>query len=218
MVKLKVNLLPKPKKQQIHLSRDQWRIVSIVAAALVVVIFLAISIFVWAQKNSYAQEQTNWNQKIATINSQIEGGKEIAEKAEGLNEQLDAISELLKNHPRWSFVLKELSGLTPGNVQLVNLAGETDGKINLSGITSDYKAAAAFVKSLQGSEYFSNVELASAGLTEQAGQFKIGFNLSLKLTGKALKGESEDTSSDTSGTDTSTSTDESTSSNSEGTE
>ncbi|MFC1652006.1 PilN domain-containing protein [Patescibacteria group bacterium] len=214
MIKLKVNLLPKPKKQQIHLSKNQWKIVSIVAAGLVVVIFLVISIFVWAQKNSYAQEQTGWDQKIATINSQIEGGKEIAEKAEGLNEQLDAISELLKNHPRWSFVLKELSGLTPSNVQLVNLAGETDGKINLSGITSDYKAAAAFVKGLQSSEYFSNVELASAGLTEQAGQFRIGFNLSLELTSKALKGESEGTSN----TDNSTSTDESTSSNSEGTE
>jgi len=213
MVKLKVNLLPKPKKQRIHLTRKQWKIVSIVTAGLVVVAFLTISVFVWAQKRSYAQEQTGWNQKIATVNSQIEGGREIAEKAEGLNEQLSTISELLKNHPRWSLILKELSGLTPGNVQLVNLAGETDGKINLSGITADYKAAAAFVKSLQSSEYFSNVELASAGLTEQAGQFRIGFNLSLELTGKALRSESGDTS-----LNTTTSTDTSTSSNPGGTE
>jgi Tfp pilus assembly protein PilN len=191
MINLQINLLPKLRKQRFHLTQKQWKIAAGSAAGLLVLVFVIWGVVVWAQKSSLASEQTDWNQKLTAINSQIEGGKEIAQKAEGLSEQLDTIKTLLEKHPRWSLVLKQLSSLTPANIQLINLAGETTGKINLSGVTADYKAAAVFVKSLQTSDYFTNIELGSAGLTEQAGQFKIGFNLTLELTAKALQGQEE---------------------------
>ncbi len=197
MSRIKINLLPKQATQAIKFTHKQWKLVASAAALLMVVAFAISALVIFSQKGSYASESTDWDQKLASINSQIAGGEEVAQKAEGLSEQLDAIQKLIDQHTYWSKAMKEIARLTPANVQLVNLAGETNGKLNLSGITSDYKATSLFVKSLESSQYFENIELGSAGLTEQSGQFKVGFSVSLDLSATALKWENKTSTSST---------------------
>ncbi|GEM_PF-6588183 len=194
MSRIKINLLPKQATRAIKFTQKQWKLVASIVAGLMVISFVITGLVVFSQKSSYASQSADWDQKLASINSQIAGGEEVAQKAEGLSEQLDAIRELISKHTYWSKALKEIARLTPTNVQLTNFAGESTGKLNLSGITSDYKAAAAFAKSLETSQYFQNIELGSAGLTEQAGKFKVGFNITLELKGDALKWVSTSTS------------------------
>ena len=203
MNRIKVNLLPKKVAQGIKLNQKQWKMISSITAGLMIVTFAIAGLVIFSQKSSYASKSSDWDQKLTSINSQISGGEEVAQKAEGLQEQLEAIQELLNNHTYWSKAFKEIARLTPANVQLTNLSGETTGKLNLAGITSDYRAAAAFVKSLESSPYFQNIDLGSAGLTEQLGQFKVGFNITLDLKSDALKWT---TTSSTSSTSTSSTT------------
>ncbi len=195
MTQININLLPKKAARDFSLSLKQWKTIISIASVVIVLVFIGGSFLIWNQKEAAAKEQTEWDQKLAVVNSQIAGGDEVVNKVEGLSEQLDSIKGLLENRSPWSEVLKELASLTPSDVQLINLTGETNGKMSFSATTTDYHAAATFVKGLDGSSLFKNVELTSAGLTEVGDKFSVGFNVNLSLDSSAFQNNSDNSTS-----------------------
>ena len=154
---IKINLLPTKKTRKRGSSQQQ---LIIFAAVLVGVGIMLYSVYsseadkvakLEQQKTQVQSEMTRLEGIIGDINS-------IQEKKAELKKKLDIIEMLKKQKIGPVRILDEVSTIIPKRVWLGSL-NQVEDMLNFSGMATDHKEVAIFMKNLESSPFFSDVEL-----------------------------------------------------------
>jgi type IV pilus assembly protein PilN len=105
------------------------------------------------------------NRRVAALNAQLAQFKPQQEQVEGfktkkaeIEQKLEVIQRLERSRSGPVHILDELASRTPERVWLTTLSA-TGGKIELEGMSLDNELVALFLRGLDDSAYFANVEL-----------------------------------------------------------
>jgi type IV pilus assembly protein PilN len=154
---IRINLLP-VKEAQRALGRRQRVSVAILS---VTVALLVMIVPYMLQGRSFAhlhQDIDQLNAEIAKLNEQTREVRDLDKKRTELQAKLKVIDDLKQKRVGPVRVLEDLSGATPEKLWLVNLA-DTGGAATITGMALDNQTIAAFMRQLQTSKYFCDVDL-----------------------------------------------------------
>ncbi len=171
---IKINLLPVRAAQKKERLRAQ-----------ISVLFLCLILVVIACGTLYFQKSSaiaSVKEDIAQIDTQnralqkkIGQVKDFEQKKADLEKKLAVLASLKENKSGPVHLLDELSSSLPDNLWLTSFK-ESGGRISLSGIADTEKTVALFMKSLDASPYYQQIELS---VTEQT---KVGDKKMQKFT------------------------------------
>lgn len=95
-----------------------------------------------------------------------------------LNDYLNKLNQIQKNHQRYSLVLKELANLLPAGVRLESLSIDAKGQVSLAGFAPQRTQVLTMQDALAKSKFFKEVANPLANLTKQINiDFNFKFNL-----------------------------------------
>lgn len=176
---IKINLLPVRAAKKKETAIQQF----IIAGAVIVIIALIVTSLYVVKRIQVATAQDDIataNNKINELKTKIGKLEELKSLKEQVKKKLDVLSQLRKNKTGPAQRLASLSQLTPDQLWLTNY-GETDQNVKISGIAFTEDLIAQFMKALEASSDFMNVELLVSEQTEVAGTKLKKFDLSMKL-------------------------------------
>ena len=171
---IKINLLPvraARKKENIR-----WQIsvfFLMIAFGIVVMAYMAMSMSRnISDMNAKIEEAEKELKELQAISKQVQ---EIKNKLKKLQAKMDIIQKLETSRTRSVRILDSLAGLVVADRMWLTSLTETGGTMNVKGMAMDNKTVADFMKNLEGSPYFKNVNLISSKQVQQrkiAGKFK----------------------------------------------
>lgn len=183
---IRINLLPyREKREKARVA--QYLFLSVAVLGLAVVLAMAL----WIQQGRRIAALEGG---VAAARKELEGLKEIAnqtqeyeEKLKLLQKKVDLISQLKESQQGPVHILDEISLKLSEDLWLTSLVDQ-DGLVTLQGYSLSHEGIASFMKSLEGSHYFSNVELLQSKQESApgAGEKVLSFTVTLKSypTGK----------------------------------
>lgn len=176
---IKINLLPVRAAQKKEKLRSQ-----------LVIFFLCILLVMIGCGALYAQKMTAISQtkeEIAQIKRQndalkkkIGQVKDFEKKKNELEQKLEVLKSLKAGKSGPVHLLDELSSSLPDQLWLTKFK-ESGGGIELSGIADSENTVADFMKRLDGSPYYQNIELKVTEQTQIAGYKMQKFTLSCRV-------------------------------------
>lgn len=154
---IRINLLPYREKQE-KAKVLQYLVLSTAVLGLSVILAAAFWI-----KQGY--RMATLEGQVTATRKELEGLKEIAKQTQDyekklklLQKKVDLISKLKASQQGPVHILDEISLKLSEDLWLTAL-GDQDGLTTLQGYSLSHEGIASFMKSLEGSKYFSNVEL-----------------------------------------------------------
>jgi type IV pilus assembly protein PilN len=168
-----INLLPIKEAQRAIGRRQQLSValLSVSVALLVMVIPYAL------QGRRITQLDRDIGQLKAEIeryNAQTREVHDLEKKRTELQAKLKVIDELKQKRVGPVRMLEDLSAATPQKLWLVNF-GEANGQATITGMALDNQTIAAFMRSLQSSPYFYDVDLVETAQSD-TGRGALGSN------------------------------------------
>lgn len=176
---IKINLLPVRAAKKKETAIQQIVIFSVV----VVVIALVVTSLYMVKRVQIAaarEDIVSANNKINELKKKIGKIEELKALKEQVKKKLGVLSQLRKNKTGPAQRLSSLSDLTPDKLWLTNYS-ESGLDVKISGIALTEDLIAYFMKSLEGSSSFMNVELMVSEQTEVSGTKLKKFDLTMKL-------------------------------------
>ena len=171
---IRINLLPVRAAQKKEKIRSQ---LSIFVLCMILVLIGCGALY--AQKmtaiNSTKSEIADIDQKNKALQKKIGQVKDFEKKKADLEQKLTVLQRLKSDKSGPVHLLDELSSALPDKLWLTKFT-EKNGSITLSGIADSENTVADFMKNLDASPYYQNIELS---VTEQA---KVGENKMQKFT------------------------------------
>ena len=154
---IKINLLPVRAAQKKESARQQ---ISILLLAITAVLVIAFGIYsVTLAKISTAQEEiVKSEQEIKRLKEKIGEIDNIKKFQAEVKKKLDILSQLRRDKTGPATRLAKLSDAVPDKLWLTKYA-ETGGNVSLAGVAFNEDLIAAFMRNLQASNAFTNVEL-----------------------------------------------------------
>lgn len=154
---IRINLIPTDNK---HRQESTLHFLVIAAAVLILALGACFG-WVYLQKSHLEATQKTIVEKQATLERlkrlTADVDKLDAKKAE-LQKQLDVIEKLKKSKIGPVRALDDLANEIPSRVWLTALK-EVEGRLDIDGEAVDHENVSSFMKALQKSKYFSDVEL-----------------------------------------------------------
>lgn len=171
---IRINLLPVRAAQKKEKLRSQ---ISIFILCMILVCIACGSLYV--QKtiaiNNVKDEIAQINQKNRALTKKIGQVRDFEKKKADLKKKLDVLKALKDGKSGPVHLLDELSTALPDKLWLTKFS-EKGGKIKLSGVADNENTVAAFMRNLDASPYYKNIELS---VTEQT---KVGERKMQKFT------------------------------------
>ncbi len=171
---IKINLLPVRAAQKKERLRAQ---ISVLFLCLILVLIACGSLYF--QKSSaisgVKSDIANIDTQNRALQKKIGQVKDFEQKKADLEKKLEVLSSLKENKTGPVHLLDELSTALPDDLWLTSFK-ETGGQISLSGIADTEKTVALFMKTLDASPYYQQIELS---VTEQT---KVGDEKMQKFT------------------------------------
>jgi len=154
---IKINLLPVRAAQKKESARQQ---ISILLLAITAVLVIAFGIYsVTLAKISTAQEEiVKSEQEIKRLKEKIGEIDNIKKFQAEVKKKLDILNQLRRDKTGPATRLAKLSDAVPDKLWLTKYA-ETGGNVSLAGVAFNEDLIAAFMRNLQASNAFTNVEL-----------------------------------------------------------
>jgi len=154
---IRINLLPIRKTQKTKSVQQQLLV------AVGIVITTIIASIVWtAAVSSQAEEKkqkvAEKTQELKQLDKIIGEVNEFTAKKEELEEKLEVIENLRKSKTGPVKALDDLASEIPNRVWLGEI-NETDGSVTIKGSAIDPEDVSAFMKALQRSQFYSQVDL-----------------------------------------------------------
>ncbi len=178
---LQINLLPEKFQSKFRNQRIKKALIEVSIFSIIIILIFAIGIFLMAQILEIMNQ--NNEKVIQEKEKNLQDFTELEKEISIYKENSQLYDQLLKNQYIWSDILIHITELTPANLQITNLNIQKEKENNQKTITFSGKATsrreiAKFVKKLEDSEKFEEVELSSSGLDEEG---KADFQISVKL-------------------------------------
>jgi type IV pilus assembly protein PilN len=154
---IKINLLPVRAAQKKESARQQ---ISILLLSMTAVLVIAFGIYsVTLAKISTAQEEIGKSeQEIKRLKEKIGEIDNIKKFQAEVKKKLDILNQLRRDKTGPATRLAKLSDAVPDKLWLTKYA-ETGGNVSLAGVAFNEDLIAAFMRNLQASNAFTNVEL-----------------------------------------------------------
>jgi type IV pilus assembly protein PilN len=173
---IKINLLPVRAAQKKESARQQ---ISILLLSMTAVLVIAFGIYsVTLAKISTAQEEIGKSeQEIKRLKEKIGEIDNIKKFQAEVKKKLDILNQLRRDKTGPATRLAKLSDAVPDKLWLTKYA-ETGGNVSLAGVAFNEDLIAAFMRNLQASNAFTNVELLVSEQLEISGMKAKKFEIS----------------------------------------
>jgi Tfp pilus assembly protein PilN len=179
--------LPKPSLEFPAIEPEKNYLGTFSIIALILVVLSAVGIYIMkSNKNSLLTTKTteanNLIQQLntaplSTLNDQIVN----------LQNGLTVFQSAMQGKVYYSKLFAELQKIVPKSVRLTNLSVDENNATKMGGETTNFSDIGVFIKSLQSSQDFSDVQLISSTTSDASGTAKVTFSVSCKLNASALK-------------------------------
>jgi type IV pilus assembly protein PilN len=176
---IKINLLPVRAAKKKESARQQ---ISILLLAITAVLVIAFGIYsVTLAKISTAQEEiVKSEQEIKRLKEKIGEIDNIKKFQAEVKKKLDILSQLRRDKTGPATRLAKLSDAVPDKLWLTKYA-ENGGNVSLAGVAFNEELIAAFMRNLQASNAFTNVELLVSEQMELGGMKAKKFEISCTM-------------------------------------
>jgi len=176
---IRINLLPVRAAQRKERFRSQ---LSIFFLCLILVCIGCGALYVQktAAINDVKSEIATINQKNKELRKKIGQVKDYEKKKADLDKKLAILQKLKDGKSGPVHLLDELSASLPDKLWLTKFS-EKSGKINLAGVADSENTVAVFMKRLDSSPYYKNVELSVTEQTKAGGRKMQKFTLNCSV-------------------------------------
>lgn len=164
---IRVNLLPLKEAQRAMGRRRQ---ASLAALSVVVALLVMLTPYLMQERTMGAldREITRLNSDIAKLNAQALEVRDLEKKRGELQAKLKVIDDLKQKRVGPAHILEDLGGATPDKLWLVD-STEAGGQATITGMALDNQTIAEFMRRLQSSKYFFEVDLVETSQSDLGG-------------------------------------------------
>ena len=151
-------------------------------AILMVLLVIVVAFLLFAYNKVQTARTTNFDTKIASIDKDLAGMKQVEQTSVALKTQVDNINKITGSRNYASTALNDLSARLTTDVQLDNLSITSDNQAKATGKARSINSVAKMVTSLSQSDNISNVQVSSISYNESkdSGGY-YSFNLDFKI-------------------------------------
>ncbi|HTM09469.1 MAG TPA: PilN domain-containing protein [Verrucomicrobiae bacterium] len=167
---IRINLLSTREIEAEH-GRRQDTIVGVLAVGGTVALCLAVFLYQFVRTTMLQRELAGLKAEVASIEGKAKEVIELQRTNAALKEKISVIEDLSKKKVGPVRVMESLSASAPERLWLTEFK-EVAGGLTLTGMAVDNQTIADFLKALQASQYFKDVELVE---TVQAQQDKTAY-------------------------------------------
>lgn len=157
---IRINLLP---LKEVRRALDRRRQVSIALLSLAVAALAMVVPFVLhgVEIGRLEREIDALNAEVAKLNQQAREVRDLERKRADLRAKLKVITDLQSRRVGPVRMLEDLSGSTPEKLWIVDFT-DSGGQATITGMALDNQTIATFMRQLQSSQYFFDVDLVEA--------------------------------------------------------
>ena len=163
---IRINLLP-VKEAQRAIGRRRQLSIAILSVAVALLMMVIPYMLQGRQLARLGSEIDQLQAEVAKLDTQAKEVRELDKKRADLKAKLKVIDDLKHKRVGPVRILEDLSGAAPEKLWLVDF-NEAGGAATLTGMALDNQTIAAFMRQLQSSKYFFNVDLVETAQTEAA--------------------------------------------------
>jgi type IV pilus assembly protein PilN len=164
-----VNLLP-IKEAQRALGRRQQVSVALLSISVALLVMVVPYVLQGRRIAQLDREITDLSAEIERYNAQTREVRDLEKRRSELQAKLKVIDDLKQKRVGPVRMLEDLSTATPQKLWLVSFS-ETNGQATITGMALDNQTIAGFMRSLQNSPYFYEVDLVE---TSQSDPVRVG--------------------------------------------
>lgn len=168
---IRINLLP-IKEAQRAIDRRQQLSLAALGLLLPVLVMIVPYILQTHKRSQLAQEIEQLRAEIAKLDQQTREVRDLDKKRAELQAKLKVIDDLKQKRVGPVRILEDLSVATPEKLWLVEFS-DVNGSATVTGLALDNQTIAVFMRQLQASKYFFDVDLVETSHSE-AGRGAIG--------------------------------------------
>jgi len=161
---IRINLLPLKEAQRAIGRRQQM---ALVLFAFLVVALVMLVPYLWQSRriSRLDQEIAELRAVLVKLDQQTQEIKDLERKRADLKAKLKVIDDLQQKRVGPSHILDDLSAAAPEKLWLVDF-NDVNGSATLTGMALDNQTIATFMRQLQGSKYFYEVDLVETSQAE----------------------------------------------------
>ncbi len=179
-----INLLPvRAARKKENVRRQVSVFFLCVIFTLCVIVFITISMNSKISEISHNIETTQTELKRYEVKARE--ASQIKKKLQKLEEKMDIIVKLEANRTGPVRFMDALTGLVVADKMWLTSLTESQGNMKLSGMATDNNTIADFMTNLEGSRYFSSVDLVSSKQTSEKAQVLKQFTIICNVSNEA---------------------------------
>ena len=150
-------------------------------AIFLVVLVIVIAFLLFAYNKVQSARITNFNDKIASIDLDLQKMKTVEQTSTALKVQIDNINKITGSRNYVSDTLTDLSSRLTKDVQLDNLSITSDNQASATGKARSINSVAKMITSLSQSNNISDVKVSSVSYNASGNNSYYSFNLTFKI-------------------------------------
>ena len=154
---IRINLLPL-KEAQRALGRRRQLSVALLSISVALLVMVIPYVFQERQLANIDREVEQLNTEVAKLNEQAREVRDLDKKRAELNAKLKVIDDLKQKRIGPVRMLEDLGGAAPEKLWLVDFS-DANNMATITGLALDNQTIASFMRRLQASKYFYNVDL-----------------------------------------------------------
>ncbi|HEY1268678.1 MAG TPA: PilN domain-containing protein [Candidatus Binatia bacterium] len=162
---IRINLLS-TREIEAELGRRQDIVVAVLGVGGVLALCLAVLLYQVFRTTVLKHELSNLRAEIASIEGSAKEVAQLQATIASLKQKVTVIENLSKKKVGPVRVMESLSASAPERLWVTEFK-ENGGNLSLVGMAVDNQTVADFMKALQGTQYFRDVELIEAAQTQQ---------------------------------------------------
>jgi type IV pilus assembly protein PilN len=176
---IKINLLPVRAAKRKETARQQ-AVILLVSLLAILLVGLAAYFYLMIKIGSAKSEISRAEQELAELKIKIGKIKDLEKLKADVTKKLDVLNQLRREKTGPVHRLVTLSQSTPDKLWITRYT-ESGGSVSLSGVAFNEDLIATFMRNLEASPDFANVELLVSEQVEMAGmklkRFDLKFNI-----------------------------------------
>lgn len=164
---IRINLLPVKEAQRVTDQRQQLS-VALLGFLLILLVMIIPYMLQGRTSRRLDADIEQLRAQVAKLDEQTQEVRDLDKKRKELEAKLKVIDDLNKKRVGPVRVLEDLSSATPEKLWLVDFT-EVNAQATITGMALDNQTIAVFMRQLQASKYFFNVDLVETSQSEVRG-------------------------------------------------